>query len=273
MAKIREKAGHGDPARPGRTSRAPKASGARKPEAGTREAGTREAGTREAGKRAGASRRAYASPLREAQREATKRQIVEAAHALLSEPRAELTVPVLAARAGVSVPTVHRHFPSRQALLEGVVAHLDSLGERTQQHVDPADFFGPARAAILQDVFSRFSLLVPPVGASAALTELRSRVTIPRRRRLVDEGIARALPTLPEPHRTWLSDLSVVLVSSAMVQTMTSYLGHSAEENAARMDWLLGALIAEARRIAETSSRPGREAKGRATRRKRGDRT
>lgn len=95
--------------------------------------------------------------------------------------------------------------------------------------------------------------------------ELRSKVTIPRRRRLTDDAIEKVLPALGEPHRTWLSDLVVVLLSSSMAHTFTSYLGLSGAESAKRVHWLLATLFTEARRMSE--ARAGGDATGRAPKR------
>lgn len=215
------------------------------------------------------ARRAYTSPLRASQRDATRRAIVGAAYELIRTSPEELTVPAIAARAGVSVPTVNRHFPSRQALLEGIVAHLDALSVAgPKPNLTPEAFFGAGLGELVRELFARFSCVGMPPGAHAAISELRARVTIPRRRKLTDDAIARVLPTLREPHRTWLSDLIVVVLSSSMVGTMQSYLGHPPEENAKRVEWMLTAVFAEARRLAESPPEWARAA-GRARHRKR----
>ena len=236
------------------------------------------------------ARRSYTSPLRASQRDATRRAIAQAAYELLRLSPDELTVPAIAARAGVSVPTVNRHFGSRQALLEGVVAHVDSLGDggAPRADLDPATYFGAGLEPLVRQLFTRFSSVAMPLGGSttAAIMELRSKVTIPRRRRFTDDAIAKMLPGLEEPHRTWLSDLLVVLLSSSMVHTMQSYLGLSADESATRMHWLLSILFAETQRMSEAGrtgavegralgprSGPGRAGGSKRRTRIKGDRT
>lgn len=68
--------------------------------------------------------RAYDNRRRAARAAGTRARIVEAALALLAEDVEALTVPAIAARAGVSVPTVYRNFAARDALLEAVDAAL-----------------------------------------------------------------------------------------------------------------------------------------------------
>src|SRR3954466_3603430 len=61
--------------------------------------------------------RQYRSPLRGEQQQQTRERILEAAIALIAEDGlAELTVPGVAERAGVSLRTVYRHFPAKDDL-------------------------------------------------------------------------------------------------------------------------------------------------------------
>jgi AcrR family transcriptional regulator len=71
------------------------------------------------------TRRTYSSPLREHQAQRTRDLILDALTDLLSEMSAgEITTREIAERAGVSQPTVYRHFPDRNALLEGLTARI-----------------------------------------------------------------------------------------------------------------------------------------------------
>ena len=66
-----------------------------------------------------AQARAYESPLRAEQMEQTRRRILEAVTALVADEAVEeLTVPRVAERARVSLRTVYRHFPTREALFD-----------------------------------------------------------------------------------------------------------------------------------------------------------
>lgn len=70
-------------------------------------------------------KRTYKSPLRERQQEETRELILEAlGKALLEAGPGEFSLPDVAARAGVSVRTVHRHFGTREQLVEALQAHV-----------------------------------------------------------------------------------------------------------------------------------------------------
>src|SRR3954449_2901973 len=67
------------------------------------------------------STRPYISPLRERQTSQTRAAILEALGAELGAGGIEdFSVARLARRAGVSERTVYRHFPTREALLDGL---------------------------------------------------------------------------------------------------------------------------------------------------------
>ncbi len=73
--------------------------------------------------------RPYESPLRAEQLEQTRLRILEAmADALADEEVEEVTVPLVAMRARVSVRTVYRHFPTKEAL-------FDAFGEWAEEHL------------------------------------------------------------------------------------------------------------------------------------------
>jgi AcrR family transcriptional regulator len=68
-----------------------------------------------------AARRPYESPLREEQAAATRTRILEATAALLADEHpAALSMPAVAARAGVAIRTVYRNFPTKELLLEAL---------------------------------------------------------------------------------------------------------------------------------------------------------
>ena len=71
--------------------------------------------------------RPYESPLRAEQMEQTRLRILEATADVLADDEVEeVTVPVVAMRARVSVRTVYRHFPTKDAL-------FDAFGEWAEE--------------------------------------------------------------------------------------------------------------------------------------------
>jgi AcrR family transcriptional regulator len=73
--------------------------------------------------------RPYESPLRAEQLEQTRLRILEAtAEVLADEEVGEVTVPLVAMRARVSLRTVYRHFPTKEVL-------FDAFGEWGEEHL------------------------------------------------------------------------------------------------------------------------------------------
>jgi len=73
-------------------------------------------------------RKPYSSTLRERQVAQTRELILDAVTTLLGDRRAdEVTTRDIAAEAGVSERTVYRHFPDREALLEGLTQRLPQI--------------------------------------------------------------------------------------------------------------------------------------------------
>jgi AcrR family transcriptional regulator len=86
------------------------------------------------------------APLREEHKAATRQRILRAVVELLAEGHpASLSVPAVAARSGVSIPTIYRYFPTKEALLDaaamfglearglGIAADLSSIDRWVDQ--------------------------------------------------------------------------------------------------------------------------------------------
>ncbi len=99
--------------------------------------------------------RRYESALRAEQVERTHQRLIEVARDLLvQEGLAGLTLPKLAAKAGVSVPTVYRHFPTTEDLLAAFLAWLRPLLGATRERLLASDAGG--LASLPNENFPRF---------------------------------------------------------------------------------------------------------------------
>src|SRR5262245_28488143 len=91
--------------------------------------------------------RTYRSPLRDEQARRTRDRILDALVELLADRRADdITTREIAERAGVSQPTVYRHFPDRTALLAGISARVNEVmgGRFEEPTIERIDDIGPA---------------------------------------------------------------------------------------------------------------------------------
>jgi len=190
--------------------------------------------------------RAYRSELREEQTEETRARILDGTVRVMSTGLAGLSVPAVAREAGVSVPTVYRHFRSKRDLLAAVYPHVSRrLGLETIPDPGSLDDLQPLVRAIVErldalDDLSRAAMASP--GAS----EVR-HATMPSRieriRRLTDS----IEPRLGKADRDRITRLLVVLTASASLRMWRDHLGLSADEVAEEVDWIVRAAVTAAR--------------------------
>jgi AcrR family transcriptional regulator len=191
--------------------------------------------------------RPYDSPLRDGQAEETRARILEGAIRVMARGIVSVSMPAIAHEAGVSVPTVYRHFGTKAELLAAVYPYVarksgldrlpdpTSLGDlrdrlrRIFEHTDALDDL--ARAAM----------------ASPGGEEVR-RATMPDRLarigRLAD-GIG---DDLSDADRARLARVLAVLTTSGSLRMWRDHLGASAEEAADDIDFIIRAAVAASTR-------------------------
>lgn len=196
--------------------------------------------------KSGEVRKSYASPLREAQVEETKRTILDALVRVLGRGPAELSVPAVAKQAGVSVPTVYRHFGSKRGLMKAL---YDSYSERIGTD------WAPGQITSVEDfiehmptVFRRIDQM--DAGMRAAMStdlglELRRKM-MPGRL----AGIERALEGdgVDGPDRERLRDIVTILTSSPVRRAFADFLDYDADETSERVAWAIRELVSAAKR-------------------------
>jgi AcrR family transcriptional regulator len=200
--------------------------------------------------------RQYRSPLRETQHEQTRGRILDAAvRQVAEEGFGELTIPLVAERAGVSLRTVYRHFATKEALLE-------QIGELRDRQIG---VLGPPLSiehllAGTPGLFESFDANDDLVRASDASRAGREVHDTARRRRAaalseIFEDVARDLT--PVETRRLLASVQVLWNTRAWL-TMHDTWGMDGKEAGAAAQWAMAALIEEARRMgAERRGDPG----------------
>lgn len=188
-------------------------------------------------------RRAYRSELREEQTEETRARILDATMRVMATGLASLSVPAVAREAGVSVPTIYRHFRTKPELLAAVYPHaarragLDAIADPRS-----LDELRPMIRALLErldnlDDLSRAAM------ASPAASEVR-HATMPTRyqriRRLADS----IEPKLRKADRDRITRLLTVVTASSSLRMWRDHLGLSVDEVAKEVDWIVRAAIA-----------------------------
>lgn len=180
--------------------------------------------------------------LRERQRRATRDQIIEAVHEVLIEHHpAALSMPQIAARAAISLRTLYRYFPTKEAL-------LDAASETFRT---PASVVGGTiDVTTLPDY-----LRVQWRGFTESIGAVRAQHLSPAGRAMRDRRVPAARTTVagalddagiePDPR---LVDLVIAIASSAMYLELVDRLGHGDQEAADMAAWTVGAVVDRARR-------------------------
>jgi AcrR family transcriptional regulator len=170
----------------------------------------------------------YESPLRAEQKQATRQRILDAAGRLMEDRSLdEFSFAAIAKESGVKERTVYRHFPSKNALVDG-------LCEWFQTRVHYGDF-ARTEAALLakpQQIFPGFDeneRLARALWASPQGREFRLS-NVDERKAGITTAIADAVRGLPPRQAKWVAAVVHVLLSSATWQTMKDYWGLSGEE-------------------------------------------
>lgn len=186
-------------------------------------------------------RRTYESPLREEHARLTRQRILDAAVAAISEAgAASVTMADVAKRAGVSEPTLYRHFGSRDRLYEELDTHAHAaLGLPPM----PTDLEG--MAATVHALFAKFEANAPLLEAAmqaGVAGEMRARGRAKRFERIRELVAARA-PSLDERSVRAATAALRVLGSWESWRRMTGELGMSTEEASDAVAWASDALV------------------------------
>ena len=170
--------------------------------------------------------------IRDRQKAETREQIIEAVHAVLTEEHpATLSMPRVAARAGTSLRTLYRYFPTKEALIDAAsetfVVSPDEVGGRLG--LDNL-------AEYLRIQWSQFSRSVAAVRAQHATPAGRALrdTRLPRQRALVRAALVEHGVSLPDDDLDRLTDLVIATLSSSMYLELVDRMGRSDDE-AARM--------------------------------------
>ena len=195
---------------------------------------------------ANAAARTYRSELRAEQAEETRSRILDAALRVMSTGLASLSVPAVAREAGVSVPTVYRHFGTKADLLAEMYPH--AARRAGLDRVPDPSTVGEVKTAV-RGLIERLDTL-DDVGRAAFASPIADEVrhaTMPARfarMRRVAESIE---PPLSSADLDRIARLLVVLVSQSALRTWRDHLGVSANQAAEDVEWILRAAIAAAR--------------------------
>lgn len=188
------------------------------------------------------ARREYRSVLRQQQAEGTRRRILDATVRVFAGGAASTSIPAIAREADVSVPTVYRHFGTKEDLFAALYPHVVYRTAITRPEL-PASI-DEFKSGMLQQFASLDGLdaVERAAIASPAAREAR-RANMPARIAYTREIADAIVPAGSPMDRERLTRLLVVLTGMAAYRTFREDLGCSAQETADDVDWAVRALI------------------------------
>ena len=189
--------------------------------------------------------RAYRSALRAEQAEATRARILDATIRVIAGGLAYVSIPAVAREAGVSVPTVYRHFATKRELLAAVYPH-SVRGSGLDDLVRPRsmdDLLGGLRTYFERtDSLGDLARVAMASPAAEAVRALNMPDRLAMFRRIADSVV----PKPSEADRDRIARLLVILTASSALRLWRDQLGSSVDEAADDVDWVIHAVIASA---------------------------
>jgi AcrR family transcriptional regulator len=189
-------------------------------------------------------RRPYRSPLREERAEQTRERILNGVVQVMARNGiAELSIPIIAKQARVSIPSVYRYFPTKRHLF----AALDNYAQR-KSGFSFAEF-PPSRtpdelANMIPSLFQRRESIEPTI-AAALRTRLGYEIRRPHlveRAKYFQAALGPAMKRLSRKEQAWLTDVVFILTTFRCVQAFKDYLGLDTAEAADRVAWAIRVL-------------------------------
>lgn len=194
---------------------------------------------------ANGAQRAYRNDLRAQQAEETRNRILDAAQRVIAAGVASISIPGVAREAGVSIPTVYRHFGTKRELLAAVYPHLVRRSGLPEL-ITPRDMeeFGQ----LVRQLFGRmgsFDEMSRAAIFSPAADEVR-RISMPERIAKCRAFARLVAPGASAADLERITRILVVLTNSAALRIWRDHLDASVDETADDIVWILRAAIATA---------------------------
>jgi AcrR family transcriptional regulator len=181
--------------------------------------------------------------LRAAQRAATRDRIVQAVSELVAEGHpAAISVPAVAKRSGVSLATIYRYFPTKEALLDAATTIGLARTMRTIAY-DAED--ASEYPAIVRRAFREFAQHVPLIRNQVATTigrDLRQRRREDKRERALAIAAVYGVDPGGVAGEHCLTIIEAML-SSTMFLELHDQMGLDPDTGAEHLNWAIRALF------------------------------
>ena len=160
---------------------------------------------------------------------------------------ASLSVPAIAHEAGVSVPTVYRHFATKSELVAAMYPH--ALSRAALRRPDPPRTLDELRDSVRAyfEHVESFDDVTRAAMASPASEEPR-RLSMPERLAVFRRVADSIQPAPSDVNRDRIARLLIVLTQSSALRMWRDHFGTSIDEAADDIEWLVRAAAAAAAR-------------------------
>jgi AcrR family transcriptional regulator len=201
-------------------------------------------------------KRVYRSPLRDERAVQTRTRILDGLVQVMARNGiAELSIPLIAREAGVSIPSVYRYFPSKRDLITALDEYAHQRGSFT------LDEFGPLEtpddvAKIVPLTFNRRAAIESTLSAAmnSRLGYTMRRQEFAERAKHFSKALRSASKGLSRKEQQWLTDVVFILSSYACVRAFRDYLDLDTEEAGKRVSWAIRLLTRGAMSSGDASS-------------------
>jgi len=186
--------------------------------------------------------RTYSSPLRAEQRDQVRERILAKVGEVLADPATtDLSVAEVARRAGVSVRTVYRYYPTKEALSD---AFNESISQRfgASKLPDRLEELPPVVSDLFHG-FERNADLVKAMRFSKVAGEIRARRKVSQKKAIA-KVLAAHTSHLEEPKARGVAAVFSSLLSSEVWLTMTETWGMTTDQASWAVKWAMETLQA-----------------------------
>lgn len=190
--------------------------------------------------------RTYESPLRDERAEDTRRRILDGLVRTMSRGVAELSIPAVAKEAGVSVPTVYRHFRTKADLVAALAPYL---AEKTRLMEVPATAPGDL-GSMVRELYARHAEL-PPELRSAMASGLGGEVrrqNMPQRLAMIRKAMQTHVPGIERDDLDHLTRMALILMASPTIRAFKEYLDLEPADAADDVAWAVEHIVRSVRR-------------------------
>jgi AcrR family transcriptional regulator len=186
-------------------------------------------------------KRVYRSPLRDERANQTRTRILDGLVQVMARNGiAELSIPLIAKQAGVSIPSVYRYFPTKRALITALDDYAHQKGSFTLDDFGPLD--SPEDLArIVPLTFKRREAIEHTLSAAmnSRLGYSMRRHEFEQRVKHFSKALRPAAKHLGRKEQQWLTDVVFILSSYSCVRAFRDYLDLDSEEAGKRVAWAI----------------------------------